>query len=127
MENENTVDGFQVSTGRATKQTTTRTVTVVNGYEPLFDTLMTALEQSQGGKGAERHAKGLPFVDQPIMRIPTMLGGVGGFGGVAYQVMKKSQEAVGMHERGKTDAAIAEMRGAIVYAAACILHLEGTK
>lgn len=93
------------------------------GYEPLFDELMHALEQSQGGKGKERHANDRPFLQQPIMEMGRMCGP----GGPAQQVMKKTQEALGMVNRGEHDRAIAELHGAIVYAAACAMLIRENK
>lgn len=98
-------------------------VRVVPGYEALFDELVEALKQSQDGKGKERHANDLPFAEQPLMRLSRMCGP----GGPAQQVMKKTQEALGMHGRGETDRAIAELHGAIIYAAATILTMKGAK
>lgn len=89
-------------------------VRVVDGYGPLFEQLVAALNQSQRGKGKERHANDQAFVDQPILSMARMVG----VGGPAQQVMKKTQEAVGMSARGQHGAAVAELHGAIVYAAA---------
>ena len=90
------------------------------GYETLAVELQKALNQSQVGKGSERHANARPFVHQPIMEISRMVGP----GGTAYQVMKKTQEALGMVDRGQNDRAIAELHGAIIYAAACALLIR---
>ena len=95
-------------------------VTVKAGYHPLFAEFVFALDQSQGGKGAERRANGKPFLKQPILELSRMCGA----GGPAQQVMKKTQEALGMHARGDTDAAIRELHGAMVYAAATILTMR---
>lgn len=95
-------------------------VRVEPGYEPLFAELITALDQSQAGKGKERHANGLPFLEQPIMTNARQCGA----GGPAQQVMKKTGEAIGMHKRGETDRAIKELHGAMVYAAATILSMK---
>jgi len=92
----------------------------VFGYEGLSRVLRQAYAQSARGKGRERHANDKPFEKQPIMEIARMVG----IGGHAYQICKKTQEAVGMQSRGLTDAAIAEFRGAIIYAAAAIMLLE---
>lgn len=97
-------------------------VRVVPGYEPLFSELIEALKQSQDGKGKERHANDKPFMDQPIMDLSRMCGP----GGPAQQVMKKTQEALGMCKRGEPDRAINELRGAIIYAAATILTIKET-
>lgn len=87
------------------------------GYADLAGVLTLALQQSAKGKGKERHARGdTPFDRQPIMEIPRMVGP----SGTAYQVMKKSQEAMRMEPRD----AINEMLGAIVYAAATILIIK---
>jgi uncharacterized coiled-coil protein SlyX len=93
---------------------------VVSGYEPLAGVLREALDQAQAGKGKERHANGKHFLEQPIMAIGRMVG-------VGYQTgqsMKKQQEAVGMLARGEPDRAIAELLGAINYAAAAILAIQ---
>lgn len=96
----------------------------VEGYDDLERVLTLAYDQSARGKGAERHAKKRPLQDQPISTIPEMLGAREGLGGLTYQVIKKTQESVGMANRGNTAAAKAELLGAIVYAAAAYLHIE---
>ena len=98
-------------------------INVTEGYEPLADELFNALNQSQGGKGKERHANGRPFLQQPIMEMARMCGP----GGPAQQVMKKTQEALGMTKRGEHDRAIAELHGAMVYAAATALVIREGK
>lgn len=93
----------------------------VEGYEALADVLLRAYDQSARGKGRERHATGLPFHEQPIVR-----GGKDyGPGGPLFQVGKKSREAFGMLQRGERDAAVHELLGAIVYAAGAIVAIEG--
>lgn len=96
----------------------------VPGYDELARVLTAAYHQSAVGKGADRHAKQRPLDDQPITTIPAMLGEREGLGGLAYQVIKKTQESVSMAERGNKSAAKAELLGAIVYAAAAYLHVE---
>lgn len=98
-------------------------VHVVDGYEDLFGELITALDQCQKGKGKQRHANERPFLQQPIMTMSRMMGP----GGPAQQVMKKTQEAVGMSSRGEYDRAIAELHGAMVYAAATVLLIRELK
>lgn len=93
----------------------------VPGYENLGRILQGAYDQSAKGKGKHRHANNEPFEKQPIMAI----GGMVGVGGHTYQVCKKAQEATSMVAREEHDAAIAELRGVIVYAAAAILLIEG--
>lgn len=82
--------------------------------------LMAALEQTASGKGQKRHGRGLPFKHQPILALSRM----NGLGGLTYQIGKKAQEAVGMHERGEHLAAKTELLGAIIYAAAGYLLIE---
>lgn len=94
---------------------------VVPGYQELARVLTEAFNQAARGKGKERHANDKPFTEQPIMQIANMVG----TGGHAYQIMKKTQEAQGMVHKGDFNHAIHEMRGAIVYAAAMILFIEG--
>lgn len=89
-------------------------------YAPLRDVLEAAYSQAAEGKGKERHANGLPFARQPILSIARMVG----IGGPAQQVMKKTQEAVGLARRGEFVRAEAELLGAIVYAAAAIILLR---
>jgi hypothetical protein len=94
------------------------TVIVKDGYYPLFDMLMKALDQSQNGKGNERHnVNPKPFVDQPIMSIPRLLNHDSG---VFFQAIKKIQEAQNL----SPDRAEREYLGAIVYIAAGILLLK---
>jgi len=90
-------------------------------YGPLMDVLYKAFEQASGGKGKERHANGRDFLDQPIMHITGMVG----LGFPTGQVQKKTQEAVKMVEAGRPEAAQRELLGAIVYAAAAYLAVEG--
>lgn len=84
------------------------------GYDILAKELHSAFLQSAEGKGKERHANGKAFDRQPIMEIGRMVGPAY----TAGQAQKKAQEAMGMHKRGETDRAIAELHGAIVYLAA---------
>lgn len=94
----------------------------VPGYEKLARILTAAYDQAARGKGKERHANDLPFHEQPILTI-TGLKGIG-LGGPAFQVIKKTQEACQMVERGQLIHAAHELSGAIVYAAAMILEIE---
>jgi len=86
------------------------------GYESLATVLQCALDQSQSGKGKERHATGdTPFLQQPICTIGRMTG----IGYNVGQAMKKGQEAM----RLPRDRAQAELLGAIVYLASAYLLL----
>ena len=89
------------------------------GYEPLAGVLQKALDQSQHGKGVERHGNGLPFLEQPIMNIARMVG----TGYQIEQAMKKGQESM----RLPRERAQAELIGAINYLAAAYLLLGEQK
>lgn len=87
-------------------------------YLPLLRTFLGALEQAAYGKGRERHANDLPFVEQPILTMAHMLGSDAG---LAQQVIKKTIEARTLPTK---QARINELRGTLVYAAAMILFEE---
>lgn len=89
-------------------------------YEPLQRVLSRALEQAAHGKGADRHANGQPFMEQPIMRNSR----VAGLGFPTGQALKKIEEAITMAGRGHDPNAVFELLGAINYAAAAILLIE---
>ncbi len=46
------------------------------GYEKLADVLRRAYEQAAQGKGAERHASGKPFHEQPMQDLIKLYGAV---------------------------------------------------
>lgn len=95
----------------------TKQIKVEQGYERVFEVLQKALDQTQSGKGKERHSRGTtPFERQPIVEIAHMVGPAG----PAFQVIKKTQESM----RLPPDRAIAELLGAIIYAAATIIAIE---
>ena len=86
-------------------------------YGRLEEVLAKAAEQASAGKGAERHADGQSFEEQPIMWIERefksfQLG----------QAVKKIHES----QRLEPDAAARELLGAINYLAAKIIALEAT-
>ena len=89
-------------------------------YGPLRSVLDMALNQAAFQKGAERHANGKPFTDQPMMEI----GRMAGLGFPVGQAMKKGQEAIGMVARGQRDAAERELLGAINYLAGAVLLIR---
>ena len=94
--------------------------TETKGYEDLTRILDEALQQATSGKGKERHAGNKPFDKQPIMEIARMTG-------LAYQTgqaMKKIQESHTLLEIKGKEAAINELRGAIIYLAAAIKKIE---
>ena len=87
-------------------------------YLPLLRTFLGALEQAAYGKGRERHANDLPFVEQPILTMARMLDSDAG---LAQQVIKKTVEARSLPTK---KARINELRGTLVYAAAMVLFEE---
>lgn len=89
---------------------------IEKGYEPLAKVLQMALDQSQKGKGRQRHATDKPFMEQPIMNIGRMVG----TGYNTGQAMKKAQES----SRMEPARAIAELLGAINYLASAVLLIE---
>lgn len=91
--------------------------------DPLWQVLQAAHNQATEGKGKERHGGDMPFIEQPIMAIQRMLEG-SPIDGHLFQVMKKAQEAGRMAKRGDGEAAIRELYGVIVYAAAAAMMLE---
>ena len=96
-------------------------VTVLPGYQSLFDVLKAALDQAQSGKGKERHAQeNVAFEDQPIIAI----GRIVGAGFQNGQAIKKMVEAQGMVKRGELAAAEREILGAINYMAATVIDIR---
>lgn len=83
-------------------------------YLSLAKVLNAAFEQASGGKGKERHAvDGEPFEQQKICEIARRVG----VGGPAFQVVKKIEESMRLpYPRN-----VAEVYGAINYAAACAI------
>jgi len=92
---------------------------VADGYLPLSGVLVQALDQAQYGKGRDRHANGLPFLQQPIMIETRSVG----LGFPAGQARKKILEAINCCE-SHPDRAIADLLGAINYTAAAILGIQ---
>lgn len=92
------------------------------GYEHLHRILAEAFQQSATGKGRQRHAtehatgQVKPWHEQSIVQT-TMAHGLGFATG---QAEKKLREA----QRMEKEAAIREILGAIVYAAAAVYVLE---
>jgi len=84
------------------------------GYEPLANVLQEALDQSQLGKGRERHANDKPFLEQPIMTEGRNLGPAG----LAFQARKKIREALNCPD---DERAIRDLLGAVNYTAAMVL------
>ncbi|WP_454618386.1 hypothetical protein [Bradyrhizobium cenepequi] len=92
-------------------------------YATLAGVLQAAHDHAARGKGHDRHGDDdTPFLEQPTMQIARMVGA----GYPIGQIMKKSDEAKGMIDRGQYDAAIFELLGIINYAAAAILLIRET-
>jgi len=87
-------------------------------YNSLRDVLDAALLQAQGGKGAERHAKGEPFENQRMQSISRLLNSERG---LAYQACKKVAEGLDLPTH---QARVKELLGAINYIAGIVIYLE---
>jgi len=85
-------------------------------YEALYQILSDAYDQSETGKGSERHGNGQPWTQQPILTITRDVG----LGFPTGQAIKKTIEAIGMVDREQHVAAERELLGAIVYLAGAI-------
>jgi len=87
-----------------------------DGYEQLASVLQAAYDQASKGKGNERHANNLPFHEQRMQQISTLLNSDNG---MAYQVCKKVAEGLQFtdHHRRET-----ELLGAIVYLSGIIIY-----
>lgn len=92
-------------------------------YKQLSNHLVGAYHQASKGKGKERHAEeATPFEQQPICTIGRMLGS---YDFELGQAIKKLSEVKRIHHLKGACPAIAEIYGAINYAAAaCILIQE---
>lgn len=86
-------------------------------YASLKNVLDRAFAQAAEGKGAERHANGLSFEQQPMQTISDSLGTNAG---LLFQAAKKAQES----QRMAPDAAVRELLGAINYLAGAVVWLE---
>jgi len=91
----------------------------VPGYDPLVQVFRDAIDQATQGKGKERHANDLSFLDQPIFTIANSVGE----GFLLGQAIKKTAESTGMVARGQYSAAQAELLGAMVYLAAAHIFI----
>lgn len=87
----------------------------IPGYETLACVLQAAYEQAAVGKGAERHATGLPFDQQPMQTSSDLLGTDAG---LAFQAIKKVREGSAFDEFERFER---ELLGAINYIAGMII------
>lgn len=85
------------------------------GYESLARVLQAAYDQAAKGKGAERHATGLPFDQQPMQTGSDLLGTDAG---LAFQAIKKIREGSSFTEYDRFER---ELLGAINYIAGMII------
>lgn len=86
----------------------------VPGYESLLAVLLQAYDQAARGKGVERHANGLPFVRQRMIKIDRAVKG----GFCRGQAIKKIEESQGQDVEG----AVKNLLGAINYIAGEIMR-----
>lgn len=96
---------------------------VPNTHASLERVFALAVEQSQSGKGADRHGNGQSFDDQPIFTLNRPLGTNHG---ALFQVLKKTTESAKLASTGRVGMAKNELLGAMVYAAAAYLLLEAS-
>lgn len=89
-------------------------------YRTLRSILDAAFAHAATGKGKERHARDLPFDDQPIMQTTRLVGP----GFPLGQAIKKAGEAAGMIERKELAAAEAECLGAINYLSGAVAWMR---
>lgn len=92
----------------------------VPGYDRLRDVLLQAFNQAALGKGKDRHANDLVFEDQPMQTIAADHG----IGFITGQARKKTEEALGMLQRGDHSAAVKEILGAMNYLAGAVIYIE---
>lgn len=89
----------------------------VKGYESLAAVLIRAHAQAAEGKGAQRHAQGQPFDQQPMQQLIRLYG----VGFALGQAAKKAQEA---QRLPTVERQVAELLGAINYLAGAVIALE---
>jgi hypothetical protein len=94
-----------------------------DNYTTLRTILDAAFNHAAVGKGKERHARGLPFDEQPMMQTTRLVGP----GFPLGQAIKKAGEAAGMIERAELDAAEAECLGAINYLSGAVAWMREVK
>jgi hypothetical protein len=106
-----------VDAGPIIGRTTTRTELEAPGYDTLASVLIRAFRQAAEGKGAQRHAQGQPFDQQPMQQLIRLYG----IGFALGQAAKKAQEA---QRLPTVDRQVAELLGAINYLAGAVIALE---
>lgn len=104
----------------AAAQGATQGASAHDNYAALRGVFDRAYDQATAGKGAERHATGQAFTNQPMQTISDL---VGGNHGCLFQAIKKCQEST----RLPKDRAVNKLLGAINYLAGAIIFLEKRK
>lgn len=94
-----------------------------DNYTTLRAILDAAFSHAATGKGKERHARDLPFDEQPMLETTRLVGP----GFPLGQAIKKAGEAAGMIERSEYGAAEAECLGAINYLAGAVAWMREQK
>ena len=85
--------------------------------DPLAGVLHEAYQRAMTGKGKQRHAmEGQPFLEQPIIQIPKMLGG--SETPLLFQAVKK------IYESQRVEHSVEEILDAIVYLAAAVILMR---
>lgn len=87
-------------------------------HHPLYPVFMAAIEQATKGKGVRHGGDSIPFADQPLFHYAKMHGR----GFLTGQAAKKLEEAASTRSG---EAFVSEVLGALVYAAAAIIHEQG--
>lgn len=82
--------------------------------------LAAAYSQAAQGKGAERHANGLPFHEQRMQGISQLLGSADG---MAFQAVKKMTEGLGLEHAARER----ELLGAINYLAGMVIFFRARR
>jgi|SRR6478609_2023904 len=97
----------------------------MSDYQKLQTVLAHVIAQVADGKGAQRHAIGLPraFERQPMLEISRMVGP----GFQLGQAMKKAQEVYGFFDAKDYDKAKEEIFGAIAYLAGAVILIDEYK
>lgn len=89
-------------------------------YSDLEAVLQDALARVTDGKGAERHANGRAFSQQPMV----LIGELVGIGFPLGQAVKKSQEAARFAMSGDAGRAEIELLDAVAYLAGAVVILR---
>lgn len=100
----------------AVKVTPPEVILQADGYHQLALVMQRAFIQASVGKGAERHAIGKPFDQQPMQSLIDLYG----LGFALGQAAQKAQES----QRLPLNRAVNELLGAINYLAGAVIAME---